>query len=90
MLVIPKNFYRDILLDHSLATSFFGICIGLLLPRPELVTVLILFTFLPIVFSAGFVWLSSKVKTFPDSEHYQSKTLCIIDQRGSLDSAPLP
>jgi ABC-2 type transport system permease protein len=46
----------QLIIPFLLATSFFGICIGLLLPRPELVTVLILFTSLPIVFSAGFVW----------------------------------
>ena len=46
----------QLIIPFLLATSFFGICIGLLLPRPELVTVVILFTSLPIVFSAGFVW----------------------------------
>ena len=46
----------QLIIPFLLATTFFGICIGLLLPRPELVTVLILFTSLPIVFSAGFVW----------------------------------
>ena len=45
-----------LIIPFLLATSFFGIFIGLLIPRPELVTVLILFTSLPIVFSAGFVW----------------------------------
>ncbi len=46
----------QLIIPFLLATTFFGICIGLLLPRPELVTALILFTSLPIVFSAGFVW----------------------------------
>ena len=46
----------QLIIPFLLATTFFGICIGLLLPRPELVTTLILFTSLPIVFSAGFVW----------------------------------
>jgi len=46
----------QLIIPYLLATSFFGIFIGLLIPRPELVTVLILFTSLPIVFSAGFVW----------------------------------
>jgi ABC-2 type transport system permease protein len=46
----------QLIIPFLLATITFGLCIGLLVPRPELVTALILFTSLPIVFSAGFVW----------------------------------
>jgi len=42
-----------------LATSFMGICISQFLPRRELITVLVLLTSLPFVFTAGFVWPSS-------------------------------
>jgi ABC-2 type transport system permease protein len=43
-------------LAFILATSFFGIFISQLLPRRELVTVLVLLSSLPLIFSAGFVW----------------------------------
>jgi ABC-2 type transport system permease protein len=46
----------QLIIPFLLATIALGLCIGLLVPRPELVTALILFTSLPIVFSAGFVW----------------------------------
>jgi ABC-2 type transport system permease protein len=46
----------QLIIPFLLATIALGLCIGLLVPRAELVTVLILFTSLPIVFSAGFVW----------------------------------
>ena len=42
-----------------LATTLLGICISQVIPRRELVTVLVLLTSLPIVFSAGFVWPSN-------------------------------
>jgi ABC-2 type transport system permease protein len=46
----------QLMIPFLLATCFFGIFIGQLLPRRELVTAVILLTSLPIVFSAGFVW----------------------------------
>jgi ABC-2 type transport system permease protein len=39
-----------------LTSCFIGICLGALLPRRELVTVVVLMSSLPLVFSAGFVW----------------------------------
>lgn len=42
-----------------LSTALMGICISQLLPRRELVTVLVLLTSLPFVFTAGFVWPAS-------------------------------
>jgi len=43
-------------LPFLLATSFLGICIGQLLQRRELATLLVLLSSLPLVFTAGFVW----------------------------------
>jgi ABC-2 type transport system permease protein len=39
-----------------LTSCFIGICLGALLPRRELITVVVLMSSLPLVFSAGFVW----------------------------------
>ncbi len=54
----------QLIIPFLLSTIALGVCIGLLVPRPELVTVLILFTSLPIVFSAGFVWPINMMPTF--------------------------
>jgi len=42
-----------------LATTFLGIIIGQLIPRRELAMMLVLFSSLPLLFMAGFVWPSS-------------------------------
>ncbi len=46
-----------------LATTLMGICISQLIPRRELVTVLVLLSSLPVVFTAGFVWPTSMLPT---------------------------
>lgn len=43
-------------LPFLLSVSFLGICIGLWVPRREWVTVLVLMSSMPLVFSAGFIW----------------------------------
>lgn len=39
-----------------LSSSFIGIFLGALLPRRELVTVVVLISSMPLIFSAGFIW----------------------------------
>lgn len=45
-----------LLLPFLLSAATLGICIGALLPRPELATLIVLLTSIPLVFGAGFVW----------------------------------
>ncbi|NAW68497.1 ABC transporter permease [Vibrio sp. V27_P1S3P104] len=45
-----------LLFPFLLSASFIGIWLGALTPRRELVTVIVLFSSLPLVFSAGFIW----------------------------------
>jgi len=45
-----------LLVPFLLASSFIGIILGALVPRRELVTVVVLVSSMPLVFSAGFIW----------------------------------
>ncbi|WP_413284507.1 ABC transporter permease [Vibrio sp. MA40-2] len=45
-----------LLLPFLFTSSFIGIVLGALLPRRELVTVVVLVCSMPLVFSAGFIW----------------------------------
>ncbi|TKB09898.1 ABC transporter permease [Desulforhopalus sp. IMCC35007] len=49
------------ILPFLLSTSFLGILLGLLLPRRELATLLVLLSSMPMVFASGFVWPTSAV-----------------------------
>ncbi|PIE69606.1 MAG: ABC transporter [Deltaproteobacteria bacterium] len=51
----------SIIVPLLLATASLGAIIGKLVPRKELVTLVILVSSLPLVFSAGFVWPSSSI-----------------------------
>ena len=44
------------ILPFLLGTASFGTCLGLLLPRRELATLLVLLSSMPLIFSSGFVW----------------------------------
>ncbi|RPH37363.1 MAG: ABC transporter permease, partial [Desulfobulbaceae bacterium] len=50
-----------LVLPFLLAAVFLGICLGQLLPRPELVTLVVLLSSMPLVFSSGFVWPVSAI-----------------------------
>lgn len=45
-----------LLVPFLLASSFIGIVLGALVPRRELVTVVVLVSSMPLVFSGGFIW----------------------------------
>ncbi|SHO46761.1 ABC transporter permease [Desulfopila aestuarii] len=45
-----------LLLPFLLSAAMLGICIGAVLPRCELATLIVLLTSMPLVFGAGFVW----------------------------------
>ena len=47
-----------LMLPFFLTTCFIGILVGAITPRRELVTVLILLSSMPLIFSAGFIWPS--------------------------------
>lgn len=51
-------------------TTLFAIWLGYLLPRPELVIVVVLVTSLPIVFTGGFVWPVESLPTWIDLISY--------------------
>ena len=42
---------------------FIGICLGTWIPRRELVTIVVLFSSMPLVFSAGFIWPVEAIPT---------------------------
>jgi ABC-2 type transport system permease protein len=44
-----------------LPVCFLGICLGAVLPRRELVTLIVLLTSMPLVFASGFVWPTSAI-----------------------------
>jgi ABC-2 type transport system permease protein len=48
-------------LPFILSVTFLGTIIGLLTPRKELVTLIVLLSSLPLVFSAGFIWPTSNM-----------------------------
>ena len=45
-----------LLLPFLLTSCFIGIALGALLPRRELVTLVVLISSMPLIFSAGFIW----------------------------------
>jgi len=57
---IPRNAHFGelnlVILPFLLGAASFGICLGLLLPRRELVTLIVLLSSMPLVFGAGFIW----------------------------------
>jgi ABC-2 type transport system permease protein len=44
-----------------LSTTLFGICLGLILPRRELATLLVLISSMPLIFVAGFIWPTASI-----------------------------
>ena len=44
-----------------LSVSFLGICLGTILPRRELATLIVLLTSMPMVFACGFIWPTSEI-----------------------------
>ncbi|EEY44173.1 ABC transporter permease [Vibrio mimicus] len=46
----------SLLLPFLLACSFIGICLGAATPRRELVTLVVLISSMPLIFTAGFIW----------------------------------
>ena len=53
----------SLLLPFLLSVIYLGMIMGLLIPRKELATVIVLLTSLPLVFSAGFIWPPSNIPT---------------------------
>ena len=45
-----------VILPFLLGGSFLGICLGLVLPRRELATLLVLLSSMPLIFGSGFIW----------------------------------
>ena len=45
-----------VILPFLLGAAFLGICLGLILPRRELATLLVLLSSMPLVFTSGFIW----------------------------------
>lgn len=68
---VPHSASQSSLIAFSLlflsVTTVFAICIGYMLPRPELTTILVLLSSLPIVFTAGFVWPSDSLPAWLDN-----------------------
>lgn len=54
-LALPESLLK-LLLPFLIASSFIGSILGSILPRRELVTVVVLISSMPLVFSAGFIW----------------------------------
>ena len=52
------------ILPFFLASSFIGIWLGALTPRRELVTVVVLVSSMPLIFSAGFIWPVESIPNF--------------------------
>jgi ABC-2 type transport system permease protein len=50
-----------LILPFLLAATFLGICLGLLLPRRELATLLVLLSSIPLIFASGFIWPDSAI-----------------------------
>lgn len=50
-----------VLVPFLLAAIFLGVCLGQILPRPELVTLVVLLSSMPLVFTSGFVWPLSAI-----------------------------
>lgn len=45
-----------VILPFLFAGSFLGICLGLVLPRRELATLVVLLSSMPLIFGSGFIW----------------------------------
>lgn len=52
-----------LILPFLLATTQLGIFLGLILPRRELVTLLVLLSSMPLIFGAGFIWPVESIPT---------------------------
>jgi len=50
-----------LVLPFLLSSALLGICLGLLLPRRELTTLLVLLSSLPLIFSSGFIWPTAAI-----------------------------
>jgi ABC-2 type transport system permease protein len=50
-----------LLLPFLLSAAFLGICLGALLPRRELTTLLVLISSMPLIFTSGFIWPISAI-----------------------------
>ncbi len=50
-----------LILPFLLATTFLGISLGLILPRRELATLLVLLSSMPLIFASGFIWPISAI-----------------------------
>ncbi|MFT5727373.1 MAG: ABC-2 type transport system permease protein [Desulforhopalus sp.] len=50
-----------LILPFLLSSSFLGILLGLILPRRELATLLVLLSSMPLIFASGFIWPVSAV-----------------------------
>lgn len=50
-----------LILPFLLSTAFLGISLGLLLPRRELATLLVLLSSMPLIFASGFIWPDSAI-----------------------------
>jgi ABC-2 type transport system permease protein len=59
--IIPD--LMSIIIPFLLSVIFLGTVIGLLIPRKELATLIVLLSSLPLVFSAGFIWPTSNIPT---------------------------
>mgnify|MGYP001491003282 CR=1 FL=1 len=85
-----------LLAPFLLTSSFIGICLGALLPRRELVTVVVLISSMPLIFSAGFIWPLESVplpiiwlsNLFPSTPAMQS--FLAVNQMGADFSQILP
>jgi ABC-2 type transport system permease protein len=53
----------SLIIPFLLSVIFLGTVIGLLVPRREFVTVVVLLSSLPLVFAAGFIWPTSNIPT---------------------------
>ncbi|MGJ8647075.1 MAG: ABC transporter permease [Marinomonas colpomeniae] len=85
-----------LLAPFLLASSFVGICLGALVPRRELVTVVVLVGSMPLIFSAGFIWPLESIplpmiwlsNLFPSTPAIQS--FLAMNQMGADFSQILP
>ena len=50
-----------LLLPFLLSATFLGVCMGSLMPRRELTTLLVLISSLPLIFASGFIWPISAI-----------------------------
>ncbi|MDG3088168.1 ABC transporter permease [Vibrio hannami] len=85
-----------LLAPFTIASVFIGVFLGAILPRRELVTVVVLISSMPLVFSAGFIWpIESLPKVmvwlsecFPSTLAIQS--FLVVNQMGASISEVLP